>query len=164
MIKINIDIFDDTFYLYSTAHFYSIHHFLPLLGLNLGGSNVALVGQKMPETRSAFSSWLCLSLAVRPWTNHWVSWSLCFPTEKMEECIQLSGFPRWLSGKESACSAEDSDSVPGSGRSPGEGNGNALQYSCLGKSHGQRSLAGYSPRDPVELDMASGQNKSNLAV
>ena len=38
------------------------------------------------------------------------------------------------------------DSVPGSGRSPGEGNGNPLQYSCLEKSHGQRSLAGYSPQ------------------
>ena len=36
--------------------------------------------------------------------------------------------------------------IPGSGRSPGEGNGNPLQYSCLpGKSHGQRSLEGYSP-------------------
>ena len=82
----------------------------------------------------------------------------------MEECIQLSGLPRWLSGKESACSAEDSGSVPGSGRSPGEGNGNPLRYSCLGKSHGQRILVGYSPRDPVELDMTSGQNKNNLAV
>ena len=34
-------------------------------------------------------------------------------------------------GKESACSAEDQVSVPGWGRSPGEGNGNPLQYSCL---------------------------------
>ena len=34
-------------------------------------------------------------------------------------------------GKESACSAGDWDSIPGSGRSPGEGNGNPLQYSCL---------------------------------
>ena len=33
--------------------------------------------------------------------------------------------------KESACSAGDLDSIPGSGRSPGEGNGNPLQYSCL---------------------------------
>ena len=39
----------------------------------------------------------------------------------------------------------DSDSIPGSGRSPGEGDGNSLQYSCLGKSHGHRSLVGYSP-------------------
>ena len=34
-------------------------------------------------------------------------------------------------GKESACSAGDQGSVPGSGRSPGEGNGYPLQYSCL---------------------------------
>ena len=37
----------------------------------------------------------------------------------------------WLSGKESPCNAGDSDSIPGSGRSPGEGNGNLLQYFCL---------------------------------
>ena len=37
----------------------------------------------------------------------------------------------WLSGKESACSTGDSASIPRSGRSPGEGNGNPLQYSCL---------------------------------
>ena len=38
----------------------------------------------------------------------------------------------WLSGEESNCSARDANSIPGSGRSPGEGNGNPLQYSCLG--------------------------------
>ena len=38
--------------------------------------------------------------------------------------------------------AGDMVSVPGSGRSPGGGNGNPLQFSCLGKSHGQRSLGG----------------------
>jgi len=36
--------------------------------------------------------------------------------------------------KESACSAEDLGSIPGLGRSPGEGNGNPLQYSCLKNS------------------------------
>ena len=40
--------------------------------------------------------------------------------------------PQWLSGEESACHAGDMGSNPGSGRSPGEGNGNPLQYSCLG--------------------------------
>ena len=39
----------------------------------------------------------------------------------------------------------DAGSIPGLGRSPGVGNGNLLQYSCLGKFHGQRSLVGYSP-------------------
>ena len=34
-------------------------------------------------------------------------------------------------GKESACNAGDLDSIPGLGRSPGEGNDNPLQYSCL---------------------------------
>ena len=38
----------------------------------------------------------------------------------------------------------DMGSIPGLGRSPGEGNGNPLQYSCLENSHGQRSLEGYS--------------------
>ena len=33
--------------------------------------------------------------------------------------------------KESACNAEDAGSIPGSGRSPGGGNGNPLQYACL---------------------------------
>ena len=41
-------------------------------------------------------------------------------------------FPRWLSGKESSCQAGDIGSIPRSGRYPGEGNGNPLQYSCLG--------------------------------
>ena len=36
--------------------------------------------------------------------------------------------------KESACSAGDPGSIPGSGRFPGEGNGNPLQYSCLENS------------------------------
>ena len=41
---------------------------------------------------------------------------------------------RCYRGKESACNAGDLGSVPGSGRFPGEGNGNSLQYSCLKKS------------------------------
>ena len=40
-------------------------------------------------------------------------------------------FPGSLVGKESACSAGDPGSIPGMGRSPGEGNGKPLQYSCL---------------------------------
>ena len=41
------------------------------------------------------------------------------------------GFPGGSDGKESACSAGDLGSIPGLGRSPVEGNGNPLQYSCL---------------------------------
>ena len=39
-------------------------------------------------------------------------------------------------GKASAYNVGDPGSIPGSGRSPGEGNGNPFQYSCLEKSHG----------------------------
>ena len=43
--------------------------------------------------------------------------------------------------------------IPGSGRSPGEGNGNPLQYSCLENPMEGRSLVGYSPWGLEELDM-----------
>ena len=43
--------------------------------------------------------------------------------------------------------------MPGLGRVPGEGNGNPLQYSLPGESHGWRSLVGYSPWGHKESDM-----------
>ena len=50
-------------------------------------------------------------------TNLLLIFPYCFP------CVSVD--------KESACNAGDPDSIPGLGRSPGEGNGNPLQYSCL---------------------------------
>ena len=44
----------------------------------------------------------------------------------------LQSVPGSSDGKESACNAGDSGSIPGSGRSSGEQNGNSFQYSCLG--------------------------------
>ena len=41
------------------------------------------------------------------------------------------GLPWWLSSTESACNAEDPSLIPGFGRSPGEGHGHLLKYSCL---------------------------------
>ena len=43
----------------------------------------------------------------------------------------MRDFPGGSDGKASACNAGDLGSIPGLGRSPGEGNGNPLQYSCL---------------------------------
>jgi len=54
----------------------------------------------------------------------------------------LSGLFWWLRGKNSACNVRDLDSIPGTGRRPGEGNGNPLVF-LPGESHGQRSLVGY---------------------
>jgi len=44
------------------------------------------------------------------------------------------GFPGGSDGKDSACNSGDPGLIPGLGRSPGEGNGNPLQYSCLENS------------------------------
>ena len=52
-----------------------------------------------------------------------------FPVKSLFEDVFI---PQWLSGKESSCYAGDADLIPGLGRSPGEGNGNPLQHSCLG--------------------------------
>ena len=49
------------------------------------------------------------------------------------------GFPGGSDSKESACNAEDLGSFPGSGRSPGEGNGYSLQYSSLETSMDRRA-------------------------
>ena len=46
--------------------------------------------------------------------------------------MMLLGIHWQLSSKETVCDAGDTGSIPGSGRSPGEGKGNPLQYSCLG--------------------------------
>ena len=55
------------------------------------------------------------------------------------------GFHGGSDGKAFAWNAGDPCLIPGLGRSPGEGNGNLLQYSLPGESHGQRNLVGYSP-------------------
>ena len=53
----------------------------------------------------------------------------------------------------SASNVGDLGSIPGSGRSPGEGNGNPVQYSCLENPMDRGSLVGYSPRGLKESDM-----------
>ncbi|CAI9159774.1 unnamed protein product [Rangifer tarandus platyrhynchus] len=52
----------------------------------------------------------------------------------IEHCLSVWGFPGDSDDKESACNVGDPALIPGSGRSSGEGNGNPLQYSCLGNS------------------------------
>ena len=78
------------------------------------------------------------------------------------------GFPGGSDGKEFTCNAGDLGLIPGLGRSPGGGHGNTLQNSCLKNSHGQRSLAGYSPWVHKESDtteqLSTAQNEEkNIA-
>ena len=65
------------------------------------------------------------------------------------------GLPWWLRCKEFACSAIDRGSITGLGTSPGEGNGNPLQYSHLeNPMDGGAWQATYSPRGCEESDTA----------
>ena len=54
-----------------------------------------------------------------------------FPNFEPVHC-SMWGFPGGSDGKESAYNIGDLSSIPGLGRSAGEGNGNPFQYSCLG--------------------------------
>ena len=82
------------------------------------------------------------------WTSGWrhCSWAIIWLVFGEEVVIQkkcililifikyicsIYGSPGGSVGKESACNMEDLGSIPVSGRSPGDGNGNPLQYSCL---------------------------------
>ena len=62
--------------------------------------------------------------------DHWLVLFLIFE-EPPYIFFFCSGFPGGSEVKASACNAGDLGSIPGLGRSPGEGNGNPFQYSCL---------------------------------
>ena len=66
-----------------------------------------------------------------------MEWFICEVCNIMEEYVHLelkASLPGGSDGKASACNAGGPSSILGSGRSPGEGNGNPLQYSCLENS------------------------------
>ena len=63
------------------------------------------------------------------------------------------GFPGGSDDKESACNAGDPGSIPGSGRFPWRREWQLTPVFLPGESQGQRSLAGYNPRDCKESDM-----------
>ena len=97
---------------------------------------------------SHYSIFSFLSCVLQNLSYRTRDWTLAISNENTESW----GFPVGSDSKESACNAGDLGSVPGLGRSPGEGNGNPLQHSCLQYFHGQRSLAGYSSWGRKELD------------
>ena len=77
---------------------------------------------------------------------HYISMDSTFK----EKGKNLLGFPGVLDSKESACNAEDPGSIPGLGRSPGEGNGYPLQYSCLANSMDREAWRGHKESGMAE--------------
>ena len=71
------------------------------------------------------------------------------------------GFPGGSHSKESACHVGDPGSIPGWGRSPEEGNGNPLQYSCLENSMDRGAWQGYKPCGCKEVDMTEHESGLN---
>ena len=72
-------------------------------------------------------------------------------------------FPGGSKVKNLPANAGGAGLIPGRGRSPGKANGNPLQYFFLGKSHGQKNLAGYSPQGGKELDVTNNNNNKAIA-
>ena len=110
-------------------------------------------GRKRRTKRGEYKSWLKTQHSKTKdhgiWSHHgkymgkkWKQWQTLFSwapkslwmvtaAMKLKNAYSLEGFPSGSDGKASVCNAGDPGSVPGLGRSPGEGNGIPLQYSCL---------------------------------
>ena len=86
-------------------------------------------GAWLATVHGVAKSWTRLSDFTHRWPKYW---SFNFNISPSNELAVTTGdFPGGSDGKASAYSAGDPGLIPGSGRSPGEGNGNPLQYSCL---------------------------------
>jgi len=70
-----------------------------------------------------------MSRGMQAASKNWKQQENKFPLEPL--LCKVISFPGGSVGKESTCNAGDTGSIPGLGRSPGEGHGNPLQYSCL---------------------------------
>ena len=85
-----------------------------------------------------FTAPLRIRCRVFPYSSCFPTWRaslLIFPYQKRHESTSI---PCSSVGEESTCNAGDAGSIPESRRSPREGNGNPLKYSCLGKSMDRR--------------------------
>ena len=104
---------------------------------------------------------LSLSLSLSPKASIYpimlANWASLDINEKSISDLSLRSFFKDIfpvaDGEKSACNAGDPSSIPGEGRSSGEGNGKPTPVFLPGESPGQRSLAGYSPWGCKELDM-----------
>ena len=94
-------------------------------GETAGSRNLISEGLPDPASKPVISK---LSLSGAPW-------NAAGTAGQYQGILSLStvqmGFPSGSDGKESACNTGDLGSIPGLGRSPGEGNGCLIQYSCL---------------------------------
>ena len=148
---------------------------------SLGGEDPLEEGMATHSSVLGFPCWLigyriCLQcrrpgsnswVGKVPWRSAWQPTPVFLPGEshgqrslvgyspgrrKWQSTPVFWGFPGGSLGTESACNAGDPGSVPGLGRSPVEGHGDPLQYSCLENPTDRGAWRGYSPRGRKESD------------
>ena len=85
---------------------------------------------------SWWNGWRWKRNALSAHISIWLRWSKCL-WQSLNLPQAIFGFPRWLSGKESAYRYRRCGFDPWVGKSSGEGNGNPLQFSCLGNPMGR---------------------------
>ena len=107
-------------------------------GIKIAGRNISklrytddttLMAESKEEFKSLFFFFFLASDEGE--RGEWKSWLKTQYSEKSDNGIQSHHFPGGSDSKVSACNTGDPGLIPGLGRSPGEGNGNPLQYSCL---------------------------------
>ena len=128
--------FDSSFCNLHADNFYSVKAFLPCVSF---GCNFLLLHiAKVPfDFQNLFSNLLECILSLHFSGTHLTEFS-CTNINLLVLSL-LQDVPGGLDSKESACRAGDPGSIPGSGRSPGEGHGYPLQYSCLENSMDRRA-------------------------
>ena len=120
-----------------------------------------------------------VQLCATPWTaahqappslgfsrqEHKVKSSKKKKSRKMSRGHTYQGLSQWLISREPACPCRRQKRCgfdPGLGSSPGKGNGNPLQYSCLENPHGQKSVVGYSPQGCKESDTTEATQHAHI--
>ena len=99
--------------------------------------------------------WTQVSCIADRFFSIWTTREACyiiFPCLSLHLATDRWGFPSGSNSKASVCNAEDLGSIPGLGRSPGEGKWQSTPVFLPGKFHGPRSLVGYRPWGRKEWD------------
>ena len=104
-------------------------------GRIIPGTQTYLVSESLLTNNIYFPSHTLIAQLVKNPAMQFDSWvgEICWRKDRLPTAVLL-GFPCSSVGKESACNAGDLGSIPGLGRSPGEGKGHPLQYSGLENS------------------------------
>ena len=129
-------------YYFSHSSSVKVDHLFWLLCSDNWERNSHQRGPTQPLRREYWAKMLLLLEANMPEQGRYCSWLKVTRTSQVALVVK--------NPPDNAADITDEGSIPGSGRSPGGGHGNPLQYSCLENRHGQRSLAG--PQDHKESE------------